>query len=175
VEEYGMAIKLAEVAPHLSEEARKAVNEAFDAISTWRSETLSNSEKNSEQVLKKMAAAARALGWPEQIVEATHEQLQNVTKMQIETSDRMMDVWEEQIKSPHPMAASSAMLSTLKSLPSFGGTGNWPNADALQKAGMNPLQLYTQMMSQWQKAWTDAMSFWAKGGRSDDTAGPRRR
>ena len=31
--------------PHLSDEARKAVNEAFDAISTWRSETLRNSEK----------------------------------------------------------------------------------------------------------------------------------
>ena len=28
---------------NLSDEARKAVNEAFDAISNWRSETLSNS------------------------------------------------------------------------------------------------------------------------------------
>jgi hypothetical protein len=53
---------------NLSDEARKAVNEAFDAISNWRSETLSNSEKNSEQVIEKMAAAARALGWPEQVI-----------------------------------------------------------------------------------------------------------
>jgi hypothetical protein len=59
------------------------VNEAFDALSTWRSETLSNSEKNSEQVIEKMAAAARALGWPQQIVDATREQLQNITKMQL--------------------------------------------------------------------------------------------
>jgi hypothetical protein len=51
---------------NLSDEARKAVNEAFDAISNWRSETFSNSEKNSGQVIEKMAAAARALGWPEQ-------------------------------------------------------------------------------------------------------------
>jgi hypothetical protein len=28
--------------------------------------------------------------------------------MQIETLDRMMDAWEEQIKSPDPMTASSA-------------------------------------------------------------------
>jgi len=65
-----MAIKSAEgtrrnfdamLIPKLSDEARKAVNEAFDAISTWRSETLSNSEKNSEQVIDKMAADARAL------------------------------------------------------------------------------------------------------------------
>ena len=51
-------------APGLSEEARKAVNAAFDAMSTWRIETAKNSEKNSEQVIEKMAAAARALGWP---------------------------------------------------------------------------------------------------------------
>jgi hypothetical protein len=70
---------------NLSDEARKAVNEAFDAISNWRSETLSNSEKNSGQVIEKMAAAARALGWPEQVVDTTREQLQNITKMQIET------------------------------------------------------------------------------------------
>jgi len=146
--------------PNLSDEGRKAVNEAFDAISTWRTEALSSSEKNSKQVIEKMAAAARALGWPEQIVEATREQLQNVTKIQIETLDRMMDAWEEQIKSPNPMTASSGMLERLKSLPSFGAPGGWPD---LQKAGMNPLELYMQFTQQWQKAWTDAMAFWAQG------------
>jgi hypothetical protein len=40
---------------------------------------------------------------------------------------------------------------------------------------MNPLQLYTQLMGQWQKAWTDAMGFWAKAGTTDDIAGPHRR
>lgn len=160
---------------NFSDEARKAVNEAFDAISNWRSETLSNSEKNSGQVIEKMAAAARALGWPEQVVDTTREQLQNITKMQIETLDRMMDAWEEQIKSPDPITASSAMLAKLKSLPSFGAAGSWPTADAWQKAGMNPLQLYTQLMGQWQKAWTHAVGFWAKAGTTDDTAGPHRR
>jgi hypothetical protein len=40
------------------------VNEAFDAMSAWRIETAKSSEKNSEQVIEKMAAAARSLGWP---------------------------------------------------------------------------------------------------------------
>ena len=31
--------------PGLSEEARKAVNDAFDAMSAWRNETAENSEK----------------------------------------------------------------------------------------------------------------------------------
>ena len=61
-------------------------------------------KKNSEKVIDKMAAAAQALGWPEQIVDATRAQLQSITKLQIQTMDRMMDVWEEQLKSP--MAAS---------------------------------------------------------------------
>jgi hypothetical protein len=80
-------------------------------------------------------------------------------------------VWEEQIKSPDPTTASSAMLAKLN----FGAAGSWPNADALQKTAMNPLQLYTQFIEQWQKAWTDVMGFWAKAGKADNTAGPRRR
>jgi hypothetical protein len=67
---------------------------------TWHTETVQNSEKNLEQVIEKMAAAARALGWPEQIVDATRSQIQTVTKTQIQMMDRMMDAWEEQIKSP---------------------------------------------------------------------------
>jgi hypothetical protein len=63
-----------------------------------------------------MAAAARALGWPEHIVDATRAQLQSITKMQIQMMDQMMDAWEEQIKSPNPMTVPSAMLSKLKVL-----------------------------------------------------------
>src|SRR5499425_2151866 len=127
------------LAPELSEEARKAVSAAFDAMSTWRIETLNNSEKNSARVIEKMAAAARALGWPEQIVDATRAQLQSITKMQIQMMDQLSDAWEEQIKSPNPMTAPSAMLSKLKSLPGV-PAGTWPNADALAGAAMNPMQ-----------------------------------
>src|ERR1700751_4572093 len=109
--------------PGLSNEARDAVNAAFDAMSTWRTETVNTSEKNLEQVIEKMAAAARALGWPEQIIDATSSQMQTVIKTQIQTMDQMMDAWEEQIKSPNP----SAMLSKLKSLSGFGPAGTWPN------------------------------------------------
>jgi hypothetical protein len=130
--------------------------------------------KNSEQAIEKMAAAARALGWPEQIVDATRAQMQNITKMQIQMMDHMMDAWEEQIKSPNPMAASpSAMLSKLKSLPSFGPAGSWPNAGAVQMATMNPLQFYMQFAEQWQKACADAMAFWAKSGNLYDSFGLR--
>ena len=76
--------------PELSDEARKAVNAAFDAMSTWRTETVDNFGV----VIDKMAAAARALGWPQQIIDATHAQMQDVIKMQIQTTDQLMDAWE---------------------------------------------------------------------------------
>ena len=141
--------------PGLSTEARKALNAAFDAMSNWRTETVNTSEKGIEQVIEKMAAAARALGWPEQIVDATRAQMQSITKMQIQTMDRLMDAWEEQLKSPDP----SAMLSKLKSLPSFSPAGTWPNADAFQMAAMNPMQFWIQSVEQWQKAWANVMGF----------------
>src|SRR3974390_2948713 len=64
------------LAPELSDEARKAVNAAFDAMSTWRTQSV----ESFEIVIDKMAAAARALGWPQQIIDATHAQMQNVIK-----------------------------------------------------------------------------------------------
>jgi hypothetical protein len=150
--------------PGLSDEARKAVNAAFDAMSTWRIETANNNEKNSEQVIEKLAAAARALGWPEQIVDATRAQLKGITKMQIQMMDQMMDAWEEQIKSPMT-GPPSAMLSKLKSFPSISPAGTWANADALRTAAINPIQFWTQVAEQWQKAWADAMSHWIKAGK----------
>src|SRR5262249_16060999 len=114
----------------LSDEARQAVNTGFDAMSAWRIDIANSNEKSSEQLIEKMVAAARAVGWPEQIVDATRAQLQSITKMQIQIIDQMMDIWQEQIKSPNPMAATSAMLSKLKSLPGASPAGTWPNADA---------------------------------------------
>src|SRR5262245_65506000 len=63
-------------APTLSDEARKAVNDAFDAMSAWRIETASNNEKNSEKVIDKLASAARARGWLGQLVEDMRPQRQ---------------------------------------------------------------------------------------------------
>src|SRR5262245_26319047 len=151
--------------PGLSNKAREAVKEAFDAMSTWRNEAAENSEKNSKKVIEAMASAAAALGWPEQIVDVVRVQMQSITEMQIRTLDHIMDVWEEQLKSPNPMSASpSAMLSKLKS-PSFGPAGSWPSTDAFQMAAMNPIQFWMQSAEQWQKTWTDTMRFWAKAAR----------
>ena len=61
------------------------------------------------------------------------------------------------------------MLSKLKSLPGVSPAGSWPSANAL--AATNRMQFWMQWAQQWQKAWTDAMAFWAK---ANDGVGLRR-
>jgi ribonuclease D len=152
--------------PGLSSEAREAVNAALRAMSAWRNEIADTNEKNGRRVIEKMAAAATALGWPEQIVNTTRTQLQSVADMQIKTMDHMMDAWEEQIKLPNAMTASpSAMLSKLKSWPGLSSTPGWPSAETFQKAAMNPLQLWMQLAEQSQKSMADMMSFWSNSGK----------
>src|SRR5215831_14442707 len=145
--------------PDLSGEARKAVNAAFDAMSTWRTETVDSFEI----VVDKMAVAARALGWPQQIVDATRAQMQDIIKIQIQQTDRLMDAWEEQIKSP---SSYSAILSKLQSISSFSPAGNWPSAAVAQMAAFNPFGVYMQIAQQWQKTCTDTMGVWADATKS---------
>jgi hypothetical protein len=156
----------------LSDEARKALHAAFDAMSTWRIETAKTSEKNSEQVIEKMAAAARALGWPNEIVDSIRAQMQGITRMQIQMMDHVMDAWEEQIKSPDSMGRfPSAMLSKLNLLPGVGPAGGRPEAIA----AMNPFQFWMQIAEQWQRASMDAMASWNKAGGAADPTGKSRR
>jgi hypothetical protein len=148
--------------PGLEKEVRDAVNAALKAMSGWRSDIADTSEYNGKRVIEKMAAAAAALGWPEQIVDAARVQMQNIAEMQIQTIDHMMDAWEEQLKLPNPTAASpSMMLSKLKS-PNFSPAGTWPSVESFQMAAMNPLQFWMQFAAQCQKSWTDAMIFGGK-------------
>jgi hypothetical protein len=156
----------------LSDEARQAVNAAFDAMSDWRAEATESNERYLTKVIDKMGAAARALGWPEEIVDATRTQMQNIAKMQTQMMDQMMDAWEEQIKAPNPMTSGpSAMLSRLNSLSSFGPSAGGRGTAASSIDPMNPFKFWVQFAEQWQKASADAMSFWAESRKSGDTGG----
>jgi len=138
--------------PELSNEARDAVKAAVDAISTWRIEVTNNNEKNCKRVIEKMAAAAAALGWPEQIVETSRAQMRSLTEMQTKAIDRIMDTLDEQLKSP--IAARS------------------PNGDITQMA-MAPFQFWMSLAERWQKPWAEAMGSWVKVGKSFENGGLR--
>ncbi|MBX9840871.1 MAG: hypothetical protein K2Z80_03575 [Xanthobacteraceae bacterium] len=150
--------------PGLSDKAQYAVNAALDAMSTWRNEIADASETNGQQVIEKMAAAAKALGWPEQVVDTVRTQIQSVAAIQIKTMDQIMEVWEEQLKLPNPATAPTTnMLSRMQS-PSIIPAGNWPGSGSFP--AMNPAQVWLQFMEQWQKSWAEAMTTLTKTGKS---------
>jgi hypothetical protein len=126
------------------------VNDALDAMSNWRNETAEASEKNGKEVADKLAGAAKAMGWPEQVVDTVRAQIESVTEIQVKAMDQIMDAWQEQLKLPDPTSVStSAMWSKLKSAPGFGFAGN-------------PMQMWLQFLEQSQKSWTEAMAPWTK-------------
>src|SRR5262245_45601472 len=50
------------------------------------------------------AKAQRAMGWPEQVTAAARESLMEASKVQAQTIDRIVDAWEQQLKSSHDPA-----------------------------------------------------------------------
>ena len=142
-----------------SDETRNAVNKAFDALSDWRQELVESAERNGNKVFDNMAAAAKAMGWPSEIVEATRNHMQNASKMQLQVIDQVMDLWEQQVKSPSSFNFSAAM----ERFPLFPGSrveGQLPLPDMRAFANMNPVQFWMQAADMWQKNWTTAMSSW---------------
>ncbi len=110
----------------LSDEARKAMNGAFDALSDWRNDLSTITDKNSSVVFDKMGAAAKAMGWPGDFVDMTRQQMQTASKMQLQMMDQLMDVWEQQMKSP----------GSPIQMPKMGGMGGFPGMFPGAFAGM---------------------------------------
>ena len=176
----------------LPEETRKALVAAFDAMAAWRNDMVAANEKAGGAALDRMSQAATALGWPAQIIDSTREQMQGVTRMQAQMIDKMMDAWEEQIKSPNPMADfPTAMMNKLKSMPGmqgmpgmpgmpgmgampgFPGMPQMPGMEAFSGMMTNPMQFWMQMGEQWQKNWARAMQTWASNAGANQPGGKR--
>jgi hypothetical protein len=147
----------------LGEDTRKAVIQAFDAMSNWRSELADLGEKNSNAVFDKMAEAAKALGWPADFVELSRRQMQNASKLQLQAVDQVMDVWEKQVKS----LGTAGQFTGFPNFPGFGnasgqsGTpGVFPGMPDFGSGAANPIQFWMQAAEMWQKGWQQAMSTW---------------
>ena len=136
----------------LPSEAREAIEAVFDALSAWRDEVGASTERYSETVLDKMAAAARARGWPTELVEASHKHLAQASKMQMHVIDQLMDAWQKQLTSP----TSGQFMAQLRTLP---GAGFGLTPDAMT----NPLGFWMQAAEIWQRNWESAFSMWTSG------------
>ena len=133
----------------LPRDARDAIEAAFDALSNWRDEIGASTERYSETVLDKMADAARALGWPKELVNASHKHLVQASKAQMQTIDQLMDVWKKQLTAPE----ANQFMAQLRAFPT--GFGTLPVS--------SPLDLWMQTAEMWQRNWQSAMSMWTSG------------
>lgn len=166
----------------MTEESRKAMSSAFDAMTKWRHDLASMTERNSEAAFGQMSSAAKALGWPTEFVEATSDHMRNASKMQLQMMDQVMGVWEKQAKSP---AAGFQMpqMPTFPGMPAFPGMPNFPGMPSFPGFGatngssgaqfpgmpdmskfpmmqMMPMQFWMQAFEMWQKSWQQGMQTW---------------
>ena len=134
----------------LPRDAREAIEAVFDALSKWRDELAASNERHSETVFDKMADAARALGWPEELVDASHKHLVQASKAQTQTIDQLMDTWKKQLTSP----AADQFMAQLRTFPSAGFGA---------MAVSSPFDLWMQAAEAWQRNWQSALSMWTSG------------
>jgi hypothetical protein len=134
----------------LPRDARAAIEAVFDALTEWRDEIGASTERYSDTVLAKMADAARALGWPKELVDASHKHFVQASKAQMQTMDQLMDAWKKQLTAP----GVDQFMAQLRGFPgaSFGAI-----------PGSSPLDLWMQAAEAWQRNWQSALSMWTSG------------
>ena len=84
--------------PGMTKEMRDGVVAAFDALSKWRDEIETVNERCLKKVLDQTSTVARSMGWPDQAVRMTREQLENASKAQTEMIDQIMEGWKQQMQ-----------------------------------------------------------------------------
>jgi hypothetical protein len=144
----------------LPEETRRAMNQAFDALSDWRNELSSVTERKSVAVFDKMGQAAKAMGWPAEFVDMTRQQMQQASKLQMQLMDQVMDIWEQQMKNPGAPVTVPGMAAEMPqfpgAMPGFGIPG-MPGLD-MNAAMANPMQFWMQAANMWQQSCQQAFS-----------------
>lgn len=156
----------------MSDEARKSVTQAFDAMSSWRDQMSEMGEKNSEAVFDKMAEAAKALGWPTEFVEMSRKQVQTASKMQTQMIGQVMETWQQQMTNPGSAIKMPSFNGPGFQMPTFPGFPAFPSASTggspfpgfgdMSAMGGNPMQMWMQAAEMWQKNWQQALGSWVE-------------
>ena len=102
------------------------------------------------------------MGWPDEVVNATRQQLQNASRMQLQMMDQVMDAWKGQLRNPGAgFQMPSGMMPGIPGMPDF--TKGLGDMGGLGGMSMAPFQFWMNAAEMWQKNWASAMSFWMKG------------
>jgi hypothetical protein len=143
----------------LNGEMRQAVTGAFEALEQWRDEVFSANDRCLTKVVDQMAAAHRAMGWPEHVTAAAREHLLKASKVQTHMIDQVMDMWEQQLKSQD---VTPGVPEGLKfHMPPFSGPPSGDPVSEMMRLGemtLVPFKLWIQAAEAWQRNWAAAMS-----------------
>jgi hypothetical protein len=164
---------------NIDNKTTEAFKGAFDAMTKWRDEIASSSERHGQQVFDKLGVAAKAAGWPDSLNDATKSQLMQATKMQTGMIDHMVKAWQTQLKSP---ASQNQFLGSLTQVPGtqvpgtqVPGIHDTVKPIDLTNLALAPTQLLIQSMELWRKNWTDAMSLWSSALQASSKLDPQKR
>ena len=143
----------------LNKDARQAVAGAFAALAQWHDEVLAANDRCLTKAVDRMAAAQRALGWPDHATAAARESLLKAAKMHTQTIDQIVDAWERQLKSPRdPAGVPNAFKLPM---PAFSERGLADPVSDMMRMGemaLVPFKLWVRAAEAWQQNWASAMS-----------------
>src|SRR5688500_520973 len=80
-------------------DARQAATAALQWLSEWHAEVVAGRAPCVTDVLEQTAAAARAVGWPEHVINAMRDQLLNASQLQTQAIDQLSALWKKQLES----------------------------------------------------------------------------
>ena len=143
-------------------DARQAAVAALQSLSKWHDEVVAANERCLADVLDQTAAAARAVGWPDHLINATRDQLLNASQLQTQAIDQLTVLWKKQLESPtSSMPVARSLLDPTQRLPSSNYPGSMPEMFGIGGQPFAPMLLWVQTAEMWQRNWMSAMSFWA--------------
>ena len=145
-----------------SNEARQAVAAVLQALSKWQDELAAANERCLAKVLDQTSAAARAVGWPDHVINATRDQLLGASQMQTQAIEQITALWKKQLESTtSPMPLPRSLFDPTQRLPSSNNPGSMQEMFAIGGQPFAPMFLWMQTAEMWQRNWMSAMSLWA--------------
>jgi hypothetical protein len=138
----------------LSNEARKAVAEAFDALEHWRNEVRAANERCLTKVCDQVTNAHRALGWPEQATNAAKEHFLKASSIQSQMIEQAMDLWQQQLEAQNWRSGVPGSFQ-----PPTPSQSTRPTSELMRFGGTTlPFMLWIEAAQAWQRAWISTMS-----------------
>jgi hypothetical protein len=142
----------------LNKDTRRQVADAFDALAHWRDEISAANERCLAKAVDRMAAAQRAIGWPEHAIGAAKAPLLKTAQVQTHMIDQIMDAWERQLKSVHDL---SGLPEAQPRAPEPSGSAFGDPVSGmvrLSEMALVPFKLWVEAAEAWQRNWADLMS-----------------